>query len=215
MPKENLSNNGLDYLRRLRELEGKACPAPASFIAQAAPGPAFAETPDPGLNERRRYARHKCSGSAELHKQGTTVRTWGAFTDISLGGCYVELQATFPPENVMELVLDLNQVRVRTMAVVRVTYPFLGMGLAFTEMAAEDRARLEEMLGTLAETKTAASSPVAPPASGSPDIKLKMPFVADAMSALKALVHHFETQSQLSRDEFIILLEHSQTYSQF
>jgi hypothetical protein len=26
----------------------------------------------------------------------STVRTWGTFTDLSVGGCYVELKATFP-----------------------------------------------------------------------------------------------------------------------
>ena len=85
----------------------------------------------------------------KLKKLGTTVRTWVTFTDIILGGGYVDPQARFPPDTEMELTLDLNVIRVHTRAVVRVTYPFLGMGLASTEMAPDERSRLEQMVGAL------------------------------------------------------------------
>jgi len=108
------------------------------------------------------------------------VRTWVTFKDISLGGGYVELQARFPPVTEMELTLDLNVIRVHTRAVVRVTYPFLGMGLASTEMAPDERSRLEQMLGALGGTVTSPAALRAMPRSDEA-VKLKMPFVVDAM----------------------------------
>jgi hypothetical protein len=48
--------------------------------------------------EKRRSPRYKCEGSARLREEGCDVRTWSTFTDVSLRGCYVEAQATYPPE---------------------------------------------------------------------------------------------------------------------
>jgi hypothetical protein len=46
--------------------------------------------------EKRRSPRYKCEGSAEICEDGRAVRTWATFSDISLHGCYVEAQATYP-----------------------------------------------------------------------------------------------------------------------
>ena len=46
--------------------------------------------------EKRRSTRYKCEGSAEIQEDGREVRTWATFSDISLDGCYVEAQATYP-----------------------------------------------------------------------------------------------------------------------
>ncbi|HYL16905.1 MAG TPA: PilZ domain-containing protein [Terriglobales bacterium] len=69
-------------------------------------------------DERRHYARYRCAGSVQLRTQGDTMRTWGTFTDISRRGCYVEVQATFPPGTKMYLLLELHEYRVHTKAVV-------------------------------------------------------------------------------------------------
>ena len=53
------------------------------------------------------------------------------------------MPATFPPETEMELVLELNGLRVQVKAIVRITYPFWGMGLAFTAISDEGGLGLE------------------------------------------------------------------------
>jgi len=155
IPNDGPDESGVQYLRTLRQMEMKMSPKPATNDQNSASGPSLVTTapaasaPESAPNERRRFTRYKCSSSAETKKLGTTVRTWVTFTDISLGGGYVELQARFPPVTEMELTLDLNVIRVHTRAVVRVTVPFLGMGLASTEMAPDERSRLEQMVGAL------------------------------------------------------------------
>ncbi len=46
--------------------------------------------------EKRRSTRYRCEGSAGMREDGADVQTWARFTDISLHGCYVEAQATYP-----------------------------------------------------------------------------------------------------------------------
>src|ERR1700687_6013065 len=53
--------------------------------------------------EKRRSTRYKCEGSAGIRQDGTEVHTWAAFTDVSLHGCYVEAQATYPVGTVLHL----------------------------------------------------------------------------------------------------------------
>ena len=69
-----------------------------------------------------------------MRTEGCDVRTWATFTDISLYGCYIEAQATFPAGTVLNLKLEANGIRVETRGNVRVNYPYLGMGVAFVGM---------------------------------------------------------------------------------
>ena len=52
-----------------------------------------------------------CEGSATFRVQGSDVRTWSTFTDLSHSGCYVELKATLPAGAIIDLELELNGVR--------------------------------------------------------------------------------------------------------
>lgn len=186
--------------------------APAQNVAPPAPSPSgengceLNET----LAERRRYPRYKCAGSVELRKEGTTVRTWGTFTDLSQSGCYVEMQATFPPETNMELVLELNGIQVRAKALVRVTYPFLGMGLVFTSMADGDRLLLGKLLQCI--TGTSHSAP-AWPVQGPEKVARgqQIPAVQDHRAALQAVLKYFDHAEHLSREQFMSLLRTSQS----
>ena len=102
--------------------------------------------------EKRRSPRYKCEGSVELREEGCDVRTWATFTDISLHGCYVEAQATYPANTQLHMKLDANGVRVETKGSVRVSYPYLGMGIAFVEMSEENLTRLRSLLATVSRT---------------------------------------------------------------
>ena len=61
--------------------------------------------------DKRRSPRYKCEGSAELREQGCDVRTWATFTDVSLHGCYVEAQATYPAGTMLHMKLEANGIR--------------------------------------------------------------------------------------------------------
>src|SRR5579864_888055 len=137
--------------------------------------------------ERRRSPRHNCEGSAEMREEGTDIRTRAAFKDISFHGCYLEAAATYPVGTVLHLKLEANGFQVQAKGIVRVTYPFLGMGIALTEMGEEDRARLRELLRTITHATVVMGAPLL----GSGPLE-PVPLISDPTAALRALVEFFE-----------------------
>ena len=103
-------------------------------------------------SEKRRSPRYQCEGSVQIREEGCDVHTWASFTDISLHGCYVEAQATYPVGTILHMKLDANGERVETKGSVRVSYPYLGMGIAFTEMSDRNRLRLRALLATISRS---------------------------------------------------------------
>jgi hypothetical protein len=209
-------NDSVSYLRALQQSssprEGTAA-APARETSPAPhPGP---ESTDGNAREqfqggeKRRSTRYKCDGSAEIREDGCDVQTFAAFTDVSLHGCYVEAQATYPVGAVLHLKLDANGVRVESKGIVRVSYPYLGMGIAFAEVAEETRERLKQMLGSLTRPTAIMGPGMASslPARGSMDA---LPPIADPRAAVQALTEFFENRQMLMREDFLRILRKSQ-----
>jgi hypothetical protein len=162
-------------------------------------------------NERRRNPRYKCEGSAEFRTDGSDVRTWGTFTDLSVGGCYIEMTATYPVGAVVTLALELNGMRAELKGEVRVSYPFLGIGVAFREVSPENQKQLQQMVRSLlpASRVAIAKGPLGT-AAASPS-KLSLPVIVNAGAALQALVEFFENHVDLTREEFVQRVRQSQT----
>ncbi len=196
--------DGVSYLKALRRTVGATAAAPARDPAAMEANEAGESQPFAGP-ERRLSPRYKCEGSVEMREQGHDVHTWATFKDISLHGCYVEATATYPVGTVLDLKLEANGFHVYSKGTVRVCYPFLGMGIALTEMADDDRARLKELLRTISRPAVVMSSPAL--ASGPLE---PMPPIADPAAALRALVEFFEKHQTLPRQEFVRILRKSQ-----
>ncbi len=159
--------------------------------------------------EKRRSARLKCEGSAEICASGTDVRTWARFTDVSLHGCYVEAQATFPAGTKLHLKLEANGIRFETEGNVRVSYPYLGMGIAFENISEESRKNLRELLGTLTRPTLLMGPGVAAGLSASGGVGA-VPLITDPGAAIQELVKYFETRHMLTREDFLATLVKSQ-----
>jgi len=159
--------------------------------------------------EKRRSHRYKCEGSAEVREDGCEVRTWATFSDISLHGCYVEAQATYPAGTLLYLKLEANGVRVETQGKVRISYPYLGMGIAFEGMSDENAIRLKQLLAGLSCESVTAGREANTLHATSGSIEL-MPAVTNPEAAVRAVVEFFETSKVLKRDEFVKLLKKTQ-----
>ena len=159
--------------------------------------------------EKRRSMRYKCDGSAEIREDGCDVRTWASFTDISIHGCYVEAQATYPAGTILHMKLDVNGIRIETKGNVRVSYPYLGMGIAFVDMSPENLEQLKRMLATISRPSLIMGPGIASslPASGSLNA---IPQITDPAAALQALVEFFQSRQMLMREDFLRLLKKSQ-----
>ena len=75
-------------------------------------------------------------------------------TDLSLGGCYLEISSPFPASSRVALSMRAGGVEVRAQGVVRIMHPDKGMGVEFTQATPEHRAAVEKFLGVLTENRT-------------------------------------------------------------
>lgn len=209
MPQE--INEGVAYLVALKQ--GAGATGGNSTLADDAAAPSTTIPADSGERfqgaEKRRSARYRCEGSAELREQGCEVRTWATFADISLHGCYVEAQATYPPGTVLDLKLEADGFRVESKGVVRVTYPYLGMGISFEGMSEESRSSLRQLVTRLAHRGVAIGAGGASSATAGNSL-LDIPAISDPGAAVQALLEFFGNRSALLREDFIRIVNRSQ-----
>jgi hypothetical protein len=208
MSEEN--NEGIAYLMALKGSTGSAAPAPAreEISAERANEP-NSKSPAYQGPEKRRSPRYQCEGSVQMREASCDVHTWATFTDISLHGCYVEAQATYPVGTVLQLRLEAKSIKVETKGEVRVSYPYLGMGIAFSEMTGENQVLLKELLGSLSRPSVIMGPGIAStlPARG----RLELPVITCPDAVLQALVEFFRDRQMLMRDDFARIVRQSQT----
>jgi CheY-like chemotaxis protein len=70
-------------------------------------------------------------------------------TDLSLGGCYLEIASPFPVRTRIVLSMRANELELRVQGVVRVMHPEVGMGIEFTQSTEEQREHVETFIQTL------------------------------------------------------------------
>lgn len=70
-------------------------------------------------------------------------------TDLSLGGCYLEIVSPFPMRTRVILSMRIADLEMQAEGVVRVMHPEVGMGVEFTRKTVEQREQLEKFIQTL------------------------------------------------------------------
>jgi hypothetical protein len=188
------SEEGVNYLRRLKAPVAEGVASGATARGDGKTGVA---TMGPGFIERRKSPRLRCSGSAEFRADGSDVRMWGTLTDISLHGCYVEMNATFPVDTKVDLVLKSFGIQIRSAGRVRATYPSLGMGICLVDIEPLEQLRLKQLLAALSGHNTSYT------AKSSEESGMKETLsAADPRSILGEITKFFQNNQLLSRAEF-------------
>jgi len=77
-------------------------------------------------------------------------------SDLSLGGCYVETDAPFPEQALVDLCLKTDKMEVHTEGMVRVAHPGHGMGVEFPSRTPEQRAQVGNLIDVLRSSPDAA-----------------------------------------------------------
>lgn len=209
------TNESVAYLRALKRSDASvagsaAAPAPGRETGMEAAdlNDRRAELGQPFQGaEKRRSVRYKCEGSAELRSDNCDVRTWASFQDVSLHGCYVEAQATYPVGTLLCMKLEANGARVEAKGEVRVSYPYLGMGIAFREMSEENRAQLKKLLGAISHPTVVMGRRIASSLAARDEAEA---LIANPAAALRALTQFFENRPMLMREDFLKMLRDSQ-----
>jgi hypothetical protein len=109
---------------------------PAAVAAYSSPSGVYAG------QERRKFARHTCRIQTQVIPDDTSIGLPGTITDVSLGGCYVEMLSPLPVDSVIHLSLNPGSTTLHMSGKVRSSQMGLGMGVAFTGMGPEDFEKL-------------------------------------------------------------------------
>jgi c-di-GMP-binding flagellar brake protein YcgR len=73
-------------------------------------------------------------------------------TDLSLGGCYLEINAPFPVRTRIVLSMRVGDVQVQAEGAVRVMHPEVGMGVEFTQKTTQQREHVQKFIQALTES---------------------------------------------------------------
>jgi CheY-like chemotaxis protein len=130
-------------------IEG-AAPSSASPVAQARPDNGLARfRAEPG--NRRTESRKPCKLGAEVFKAGTTVPHRCSVSDISTGGCYVEMQTPFPAGVQVEIQIRSRGTKLRIAGVAQSAHPGFGMGVRFQTLTKDQQNDLLRLLAELGQ----------------------------------------------------------------
>jgi DNA-binding NarL/FixJ family response regulator len=139
------------------------------------------------------------SNSPDAEKDDPPVRC--QLTDLSLGGCYLEIASPFPVSTRVTLSMSAAGVDVKTEGVVRVMHPDQGMGVEFTKRTPEHQTLLEKFLSMLTQNRGVSPELLVEPEGLETEISaLDLKGTASTDDALLVL---FRNQSALPAEEFL------------
>ena len=101
------------------------------------------------LKERRKYLRIKAAIPVELMPEDAAAVTHAQTADISVGGCYVEMNFTLPVGTRVEMALWLGEEKVWVNAKVVTQHAYFGNGFVFLEVSENLRSKLMRFLNSV------------------------------------------------------------------
>jgi hypothetical protein len=126
---------------------------PSHYISTAPT--ASAETSD--ADNRRTQARYACRVGAEVYRSGTSVPNHCCLTDLSSGGCYLEVPLPFPKGAEVEIVVRTYNLKLHLRGTVQAAHPGFGMGVAFELKTHDEQANVKKLLDFVASTTQASN----------------------------------------------------------
>ncbi len=101
---------------------------------------------------RRTQTRYACRLGAEVYRTGTSVPYHCCLTDLSSGGCYLEVSLPFPTSASVEIVVRTYDMKLRLRGAVQGSHPGFGMGVAFELKTKEERENVKKLTDFVATT---------------------------------------------------------------
>ena len=129
-------------------------PAPAVAPAQR-DRPASSGAKDVGLSSNRRGERRfACKLGAEVYRLGSNVPNRCALSDVSEGGCYVEMPSPLTGQTGVEIVVRTTEMKLKIRGQVLAVHPGFGMGVRFMFDNDDEREEVLRLLALLANGPT-------------------------------------------------------------
>jgi hypothetical protein len=96
--------------------------------------------------KNRRYPRVGLPRGMQVQWQGVTGHVVSRVGTLGLGGLFIAAVDPPPAGDVIQIYFRVPDGEVRARAIVRDSHPGKGMGIEFTSMGAEERARLHRLI---------------------------------------------------------------------
>jgi len=109
-------------------------------------------------DNRRRQTRYACRLGAEVYQRGSTVRNYCHLSDLSPGGCYLEMPLAFKVGSPIEITVRTQDMKLRVSGHVKAAHPGHGMGVSFQLNTREERHGVQQLIDFVAATTEAESS---------------------------------------------------------
>ena len=111
----------------------------------------------PDADNRRAQKRYACRLGAEVYRTGTSVPNHCCLTDLSSGGCYLEVPLPFPANSSVEILVRTYEMKLRLRGQVLATHPGYGMGVAFELKTKEELENVKKLTDYVAATTEASN----------------------------------------------------------
>lgn len=103
-------------------------------------------------DNRRSQMRYSCRLGAEVYRTGTSVPNHCCLTDLSAGGCYLEVSLPFPSGVSVEILVRTYEMKLRLRGVVQASHPGYGMGIAFELKTREQQGNVKKLTDFVSTT---------------------------------------------------------------
>jgi CheY-like chemotaxis protein len=101
-------------------------------------------------DNRRGQTRYACRLGAEVYQQGSSVRNYCHLSDLSPGGCYLEMPLAFPTGSAVEITVRTQEMKLRLAGKVKASHPGYGMGVSFTLNSKDERHGVQQLIDFVA-----------------------------------------------------------------
>jgi CheY-like chemotaxis protein len=96
--------------------------------------------------DNRRQTRYACRLGAEVYQQGSSVRNYCHLSDLSPGGCYLEMPLAFPTGTPVEITVRTEEMKLRLSGIVKASHPGYGMGISFKLNTKSERDGVQNLI---------------------------------------------------------------------
>jgi CheY-like chemotaxis protein len=103
-------------------------------------------------DNRRGQTRYACRLGAEVYQRGSSVRNYCHLSDLSPGGCYLEMPLAFPAGTPVEITVRTQDMKLRVSGAVKASHPGYGMGISFKLNTRDERHGVQQLIDFVATT---------------------------------------------------------------
>jgi CheY-like chemotaxis protein len=101
-------------------------------------------------SNRRGQVRYACRLGAEVYEKGSSVRNYCHLSDLSPGGCYLEMSLAFAAGTPVEIVVRTHEMKLKVTGEVKASHPGYGMGVSFKLNTRDERDGVQQLIDFVA-----------------------------------------------------------------